>query len=714
MKKANDLKGAKKYYEKAIGIARAFGERSWEVGINRKLAQLEWDRGDVALAKSYLDSAFVQANSLNNHNLLADVYELKAEIAEAEKRFEEALLFTQKKHKYGEWQDSAAVDFDPKKYYLQLEKDQLATEKEAQALALQLKSNQLNYSIALVMMAVLAAIGLYVGFRKQRQRKEELAAQNTLIQEQSEQLKQLDTSKSRFFANVSHELRTPISLVLGPIGTVLKRKQLEKEDRQLLQMAKQGGQNLQLLVNEILDLGKLESGKMELVHSPVHLASYFKNYFVQFESLGYQKGITYGYDILMPKNMAVQLDKEKCRQLVFNLLSNAFKFSSFNGQINVVLKMDGHQLQLEVSDTGKGIHPDDLPHVFDRYFQANRSNDAASGGTGIGLSLCQQYAKLFGGGISVESTLGKGSIFKVEFPVEVVEGHVLEEDLSDELASNFKDVKEKPDQFILPATAPDTHADDNKKPTVLVAEDNVELQRYLQLVLKDHYQVALAENGQAAMDHIAANGHPDLIVSDLMMPVMDGYQFLKQLKSDPATEQIPAIMLTARAEKDDRLKALRIGVDDYMTKPFDEEELLVRIANLLSNQSVRRTAAIEEELLVGKATDGHSETDREWLGSFEQYTRQHLSNNQLSVLQLADEFAMSNSTLLRQLKRLTGLTPRLYLAEVRLDEARRLLAEGRFTSVGRVAHEVGFMDVRGFSKNFVKRYGKKPSEIATG
>ena len=198
-----------------------------------------------------------------------------------------------------------------------------------------------------------------------------------------------------------------------------------------------------------------------------------------------------------------------------------------------------------------------------------------------------------------------------------------------------------------------------------------------------------------------------------MIHIMDGYQLLEKLKGDEATRHIPVIMLTARAEAKDKLKALRIGVDDYLTKPFDEEELLVRITNLLANQKVRQKTAMEEAAFSGPAANTLTIPDQEWLESFEKYIREHLSNNQLSVLSLADEFAMSSSTLLRQLKRLTGLTPRKYLAEIRLDAARQLLSEGRYRTVARIAREVGFNDVKGFSKNFSNRFGKNPSEYAS-
>jgi DNA-binding response OmpR family regulator len=250
------------------------------------------------------------------------------------------------------------------------------------------------------------------------------------------------------------------------------------------------------------------------------------------------------------------------------------------------------------------------------------------------------------------------------------------------------------------------------------------LQDYIRLLLESRYHVVVADNGQAALGVIGERGEepgvrsaphpspltPDLILSDLMMPVMDGYQLLERLKSDDATRHIPVIMLTARAEARDKLKALRIGVDDYLTKPFDEEELLARIENLLRNQAARQ-AAMAEEPAPANAAPQLAAADREWLERFEAYVQQHLSSDIFSVPMLADAFAMSESTLLRQLKRLTGLTPMQYLLEMRLDQARHMLESGTYRSVGRVAAEVGYQDTRSFARSFKKRFGKLPSEV---
>ena len=465
-----------------------------------------------------------------------------------------------------------------------------------------------NGVLAFSFIIILLAVGLTYFYRRLRKAKQK-------TEEQSEQLKSLDMAKSRFFANVSHELRTPLTLLLSPIHTLLKDNQLSQKQNQLLQLATKGGQQLQRLVNEILDLRKLETGKMDLHEEPTELSSFFRQYASQFQSLADSQNIDFIVETLIDSRVVANIDREKNRQLILNLLSNAFKFTPKNGRICTSHVLKENQLQLEVADTGRGIHPNDLPHVFDRYYQSAQPNKVAEGGTGIGLALCNEYVQLFGGKMEVESILGKGSVFRAVFPITFAESPT-------SLATTDGKQKVAP----LPTKRTDglvSKPSNEQKPTVLVVEDNRDLRNYLRLILEAEYNVVTAENGKVALNRLGlletakqkgevsengsplSNSHssqtlklsPSLIISDLMMPEMDGYQLLEALKSSDATRHIPIIMLTARAEAKDKLKALRIGVDDYLTKPFDEEELLVRIENLLDNQAVRKESvlAIEPE-----------------------------------------------------------------------------------------------------------------------
>ncbi len=527
---------------------------------------------------------------------------------------------------------------------------------------------------------------------------------NEITQKQETQLRMLDIAKSQFFANVSHEIRTPLTLIHGSINLLLKENQLTEKQSKLLNAANNNSKQLHKMVNEILDLRKLEMGKMVLKTEPTLIASFFRTHIQQFESFAESKQIQLFSNINIGNEIIAEIDKEKCRQVIYNLLSNACKYTTSGGKITVDVLLENEQLTLSVADTGSGIHPDDLPLIFDRFFQSNRKEQFYAGGTGIGLSLCQDYATLFDGKIYVESELGKGSIFHFSFPLLpiIIPGF----SLADAESVQFSETNNEAGNTIntsLPVF-------NRTKATILVVEDNVGLQEYIMMVLEDKYNIITAGNGQIALEKLTNSPSKiDLILSDLMMPVMDGFQLLEKLKAENSTRHIPVIMLTARAETTDKLKALRIGVDDYLLKPFDEEELNVRIDNLLQNLSIRKLELDNQNTEPFQAIT--HEEDRLWLENFEQFIKKNIANELLSIPTIGDEFAMSESTLLRTLKRLTGLSPIQYLQEIRMNEARTLLENRTYKSVAIIGAKVGFSDAKTFSRSFKKRFGKLPSDL---
>jgi signal transduction histidine kinase/DNA-binding response OmpR family regulator len=695
----------KECYLKSLEIAERADDNWLELDMKIHLTELDWQLGNHKEAKTRLEQALIMSEAVNSDELFATVFRIAAQIAEAEGRHKDALDYYKKMSAIQLAIEQSGNKNIAENYYL-------AVENENSGLKLHLRNNQLRFTIAIFVLVSLLALGLFGGLYKQRQSKRKLARQNALIQQQTEQLKSLDEAKSRFFANVSHELRTPLTLLTSPIHTLLKNNHLSEKQTQLLQIAARSGQQLAQLINEILDLRKLEMGQMTLRPEPTPLHAWFQTYFAQFESLATQKQIEYKVLVDMPKHLVADLDREKCRQIVFNLLSNAFKFTPQGGRIEVQAAYAEQGLELRVANTGAGIHPDDIPHIFDRYFQTSRPDKPVEGGTGIGLALCREYAQLFGGSIHAASTPGVNTVFQVSFPLP----------LADADATLMTTATVAPEEAgTIPLVGTPSTVSDTDRATILLVEDNPDLQAYIQLVLKEKYHVVTAGQGQEAWTFLKAENTakplPDLILSDLMMPVMDGYQLLERLKSDDATRHIPVVMLTARAEAQDKLKALRIGVDDYLTKPFDEEELLARIENLLNNQAARRMAQSTEAPAAepGKASPPlHAQPDREWLEAFEAYVQKHYAGGALSVSSLAYEFAMSESTLLRQLKRLTGLSPIQYIQEVRLSEARKLLENRTYNSVAQVASKVGYDDARSFTRSFKQRFGKLPSELMEG
>lgn len=711
---------AERYYQKALRLCEAEPSRWLEVKTLLTLADLEWERGNSAIAKSCLDKAQAKAEKLNFDDLLVFNYEQKAKIAEAEGRFADALRFIKKQQVHKKKIQARNAGFNMENYNLQREKEQLAIEKKNQELELQVRKIQLRAALTITALSLLLATLLLVGLRWQRKGKQALAAQNGLIQRQAEGLKSLDVAKSRFFANVSHELRTPLTLILGPLKSVLKSGTLDHKNAALLTMARKSSEDLLKLVGSLLDLSKLEHGKVELKETPEQLFPLFRRIISSFESHTEYLGIQLTFLYFAEKDLQLELDKEKVEVILNNILSNAIKFTGKGGKIEVSVEDKGNALLISVKDTGRGISPTDLPRVFDRFYQSKEKNAPAEGGTGIGLALCRELISLMGGKIWAESKSGNGSTFFVELPRKEVFGALVIQEMGSDDAKNIE-------PEVMPALPVGSelmvinydlinHHSGNET-TILVVEDNYSLRNYLRTVLSPFYRVVSAKNGQEALKLLRneksknqTHTFPSLILSDLMMPVMDGYQLLEALKGNDATRQIPVIMLTARADIQDKLKALRTGVDDYLSKPFDEEELLVRIENLLQNRAVRQEAATETDADIEAAPTTLSSVDAAWLEKFEAFVRKNLCNDTLAVPVLAYEFAMSESTLLRQLKRLTGLSTVQYLQEIRLDEARRLLETRSIDSIAQVASQVGYGEVRFFSRIFKQRFGKSPSE----
>ncbi len=406
---------ARKAYLQALRLCEAEPSRWLEIYVLHLLTELEWEGENRQAAKSYLARAHAKAAKMGLSDLLTRNFELQAAIAEAEARYADALAFTKKKIYHDSLFKSRSEGFDVENYYLLLEKEELAAAKNHQELELQLRKNQLRDSwtilgLALVLLTVVAA-----GFISQRRREQELAARNAIIQRQAKRLENLDAAKARFFTNVSHELRTPLTLMLGPIRSLLKENRLTERQSRLLRMTRQSGKELERLINQILDLRKLEVGRMEVHPEETRIPAFFQPYLAQFESQAQRKGIAFSYAI-MP-DLVARIDREKCRQLLYNLLSNAFKFTPGGGAVDTRIAVKDGTLTIAVTDTGRDIHPDDLPHLFDRYYQTNDPDRPAEGGTGIGLALCHEYAHLMGGEITVESRPGKGSVFQVAFPV---------------------------------------------------------------------------------------------------------------------------------------------------------------------------------------------------------------------------------------------------------------------------------------------------------
>ncbi|MEN0050546.1 MAG: ATP-binding protein, partial [Bacteroidota bacterium] len=535
----------------------------------------------------------------------------------------------------------------------------------------------------------------------ERQQELELLVQERTakIAAQAEQLKELDQVKSKFFANISHELRTPLTLIIGPIKKLLGSNNLSNKEYTSVLLMQQNSQKLLKRINELLDLSRLNANKMEVHTTPTYLYPFLKNIIISIDSIANAKDIQIQFNYHLSEGLQILLDTDKMEKILYNYLSNALKFTPTNGEIRVLAERVEEQLQISVSDTGIGIPKADLTKVFDRFYQSRAKNSSQSrlnaNGTGIGLALCQELAKVLKGKVWATSKIGKGSTFFVQVP--------LTETFAIKAVDSIIEVEQA-----IPVLPKQTDFSTNRA-SILVVEDNLDLRQYLQLILEEQYDVQLVEHGQAALDWLEKEEHPlpELILSDIMMPVMDGIELLSIIKSKDQFRHIPMIILTARQSMEVKLNALRIGIDDYLTKPFDNVELQTRVQNLIENS---RSRSAQESPQNETATPELSNTDLHWLEKVEQLILENVTESNFMLRDVATQMRMSYSGFRQRIKKITGLSPKQYERSIKLNKAREILKSGQVATVSEVLHQLGFDNHYHFSKIYKAEFGIMPSE----
>ncbi|WP_286757286.1 response regulator [Roseivirga sp. UBA838] len=510
------------------------------------------------------------------------------------------------------------------------------------------------------------------------------------IRKQAEELKSLDQLKSNFFANISHELKTPLSLVLAPLEKTLKNNELEQDLKKDLALARRNAESVKTLVNEILDLTRLENGVAQPRYSRVDIEAFLKVLVENFQPKAQANGIELSFESQINNEPTWVVDRNMTEKILNNILSNALRHTPRQGQVELIAYHKSGDLVLEVKDSGTGISQEDLPYIFDRFFQTKDPNKKAEGGTGIGLALSNELAQAMNGDLSVESEPGVGSTFTLTLP---------KASIAASIPTNTAPVSEPTDHPYLP----------HIRYTVLLVDDNEDIRSFVSSNLQDQFEVIAANNGHEALSLLQKETHEiHLIISDMMMPEMDGLELLERLKAEDKTKNIPVIFLTARTAERDKIEAFRIGVDDYLTKPFSLDELRARIKNQLKAAYQKKMAEKGEEEIQDLQLD-LSDNDV-WLRQLRQLTEQHINTVNFSIGMLAEKMGMSERTLFRRIKKLTGYSPNVYLKEIRLQMARRMLEEGKCKSIASVAQEIGFTSFKYFSKLFKERFGKLPSE----
>ena len=548
----------------------------------------------------------------------------------------------------------------------------------------------------------------------------ELGEKNGELKRLNEEVLELTHSRLVFFTNISHELRTPLTLIADPVEMLLEDSGIKGKSRELLKMVQRNALALQQLVSNILDFRKIQNGKMELKLYRFDIVKTLAMWVGDFQLTAERKQIRLHLDVDDLKGSHEMIaDQEKISRIVFNLLSNALKYTPAGGEIFVSLKDEGANLRLDVKDTGKGISQDEADKIFERFFQAK----GAASGTGIGLALVKSFVELHHGEARVESELGKGSDFIVVIPreqegdsqvihndVDIVDNSVnasasTGKNVVDESVLQYIDDGDRSRGKIQRLVSENTN-----RPTVLVIDDNTDIRQYERTLLQDEYIVLEAADGKEGLA-VALKEVPDLVICDVMMPVMDGLELTEQLKTNTATSHIPVIMLTAKNLEEHRAEGYEHGADSYITKPFHSKVLLARIENLLRQRQLLKNLYQGSKEAEKEISEAHLEDrDRQFLKQLQAIIQKNLSDSEFGVEDMGQQIGLSRVQLYRKVKAMTGSSVVDLLRKARLAKARRLL-ETRSMSVSEVAYEVGFSAPSYFTKCFKEEYGMLPGDV---
>jgi signal transduction histidine kinase/DNA-binding response OmpR family regulator len=562
---------------------------------------------------------------------------------------------------------------------------------------------------------VLFGLGLLYSLRRYELNRTQLKNQVKLDEVKLKEREETDRMKSRFFANISHEFRTPLTLILGPTEKVLSESE-DNETKKQLGIVKRSANHLLGLINQVLDLSKLEAGKLELKASRANIVSFIKGITMSFESAAERKDIT-----LMVKSsmneMELYFDKEKMTKIMTNLLSNAFKFTSEGGKITVsVHEGEKKFIAIKVRDTGTGISEEELSKLFNRFYQVDSSQTREQEGTGIGLALTKELVELHQGTISADSKLECWTEFTVKLPLG--RKHLKDEEIVEEpvILSGAKNLTEPTiDDFVktdssLQAPQNENTLDEDKN-IVLLVEDNVDVRKFIKDSLGNVFQIEEAQNGEQGVRK-AEQIIPDLIISDVMMPKMDGNELTRILKNDEKTSHIPIILLTAKSEQESKLEGLETGADDYLTKPFDTKELQVRIKNLINirRQLQQKYSTGEFRPVKRGEVKKLSDLDERFMSKVMEVIESHISEEEFSIEEFDKEIGMGRVQIYRKLKALTGKSPSRYIRSIRLARAKSMIEEKK-GNISEIAYLVGFSSPQYFTRCFREEFGFPPSDL---
>lgn len=694
-----DYETALSYLMSALEKAKETGYEYQEIYITDHLSKNYLAQGKIDSAKKYADAQLDLAldfEFLYDQQLAwLNLSEIYAELSEYDKAYEAHI-------NYAEIKDSL-LNRDRIRQLEDLREQYEAEQREQQIAMLTLQNETAEFRRNTFLAGgILLSLILLLLFNRQRVK----SKKNRQLLEKEQEMAEM---KSSFFSNISHEFRIPLTLISGPIE-MMKNDIEDSKIKAQLDVMQQNANRLLTLINQLLDLSKLESGKLELSQEETDIITLVKGVTMTFQSLAEIKqiGLSVETDLTCLK---FSVDHEKLETILINLVNNAFAYTPEGGKITVVLGVEKDdsgkdQCRIAVKDTGQGIPKQDLPSVFDRFYRGNGESVRQENGTGIGLALTKELVELHDGSIDVSSKEYAGTTFVVNLPMRHGEYHKLEphESMLTEIPVLAEEETEKSKSA---NESKESQTDDESAPIVLLIEDNDEVMHYLQDILGDTYRVLMATDGEQGVES-ALEQIPDLIISDVMMPKMNGYRVADTLKQDEKTSHIPLILLTAKASQKDKMQGLKTHVDEYLTKPFRPEELKIRIQNLIESRRQLREKYKREYMMRPDEVSVNS-LDDAFLIRVKDAVDEHIDNEDFTVEQLGKEVGMSRSQLHRKLTALIGQSATEFIRSYRLHRAKEMI--GRVAgSISEISYAVGFGSPSYFSKCFRDEFGMSPTE----
>jgi two-component system, sensor histidine kinase ChiS len=656
----NDLDSAEFFYKRSLELAAKYTLSENLLSGNYNLAEIAFIRKNYAAALGYLKEAESAGNAKAPDRFLIDVYRLTGETYAAMGQFAEAYSYRTKQLNL----QNEIFNTEKQKAISELEirYETSKREQELQDAKLQAEKKRSQFQIILFAFSTLALIGMGIALYYRQKRKVGL-----LIQQE----------KNKVIENIVHEIRSPLTLIYGPLQLIEQQVRDQPSLKENISLVRDSSAKLTRLVNELLDASKLEKGRYVLSWKSGDIHQFLLHEAETFVPQAEAKSISLHFDIPEQPEFC-SYPSNALEKIISNLIGNAIKYSPPGSEVHIAARCVMQELIFTVSDNGIGITPQDQSRIFDRFYRVQEQNE--QGGSGIGLSMVKELTQLAGGNIDLESKPGKGSKFEVRLPLRK------NEDTDTSVAK-----------------------EDDPRPLVLLVEDNSDIAQFAAGILRSEYRVHIAHNGEDGLQQ-ARNQLPDLILTDILMPVMDGIEMLQQIKSDALTNHIPTIIFSAKTSLESRLETLRFGADAYIPKPFNPDELRLVIQNIMT--TVRRNQErFKQNLEAELPAEERLKNLNEFVNAAVDHVLAHLDYSDYGVNELAGDLAISRSQLHRKLTALTGFSGTHFIRMVRLEKAKDLL-NGTGKNVTEVAYSCGFNSQSYFTRMFTEHFGESPSSFS--